>query len=268
MARVGYKYYNKDGLLIKDLFLAFNRRDRDPNLRDPNEDYHPFVVMNSYFFRHVLADAGFEWYMEYGVNSFQRKFEDRLTQSNLNRAYTLGAIKRFQLPRGQDLALLIEHTQLENNSAGAFWRDRLDESGVNIWYVSDEIRQGYTHQGKILGAGIGPGSNSQTLSLSWYHGFGNVELTLNRVAYHNDRLFKYADYYLEEDNFRNTIWRFQEIGRSTGLSVLFFLPYNLDLQVAVRNEKRLRYENVKNQDLTNTHLLVSLKYAIRQLRLY
>lgn len=267
MARVGYKYYN-DRLGARDLFLAFERRASDPVSRDPAEVYEPYVVMDSYFFRHVLADAGFEWYMEYGVNSFRRFLKDRLTQSNLNRAYTIGSIKRFRLPRGQDLALLLEHTQLENNSGGAFWRDRLGESGVNIWYVSDEIRQGYTHQGKILGAGIGPGSSSQTLSLSWYHGYGNVELILNRVAYHNDRLFKYADYYLEEDNFRNTIWRFQEMGRSAGLSVLFFLPYNLDIQVAVRSERRLRYENVKNQDLSNTHISFSLKYAIRQLRLY
>jgi len=268
MARVGYKYYPKNGLPIQDLFLALRPRDQDPGSRDLDDAYDPYVMMNTYFFRHVLDESAFEWYMEYGLNSFRRPLGDRLAQSNLNRAYTIGAIKRFDLPsNGHFLTLLIEHTQLENNSAGAFWRERIGEPGVTIWYVSDEIKQGYTHQGKILGAGIGPGSNSQTVSFTWYHTLGNVELTLARVAYNNDRLFKYADYYLEQDQFRNTIWRYQEMGRSLGLSTTFFLSSNVDFQAAYRTERRFRFENVKNQDLSNTNLSFTLRYAIRQIRL-
>jgi len=268
-ARVGYRKYGIHGFDLRDVFLPFYVRDNDPDLVQGTSRYwRPYVLMNSYFFRHVLAESNFEWYMEYGQNSFKRSLEDRLTQPNLNRAYTIGAIKRFELPRrGQFLSMIVEHTQLENNSAGAFWRERMDEPGVTIWYVSDEVPQGYTHQGKILGAGIGPGSNSQTLKLTWYHGYGNLGLTLSRVAYHNDRLFKYADYYLAEDNFANTIWRYQEMGRAAEIHALIFLPYNLDLGVSLRSERRLRFENIKNNDISNLHASITLRYAIRQLRL-
>src|SRR5690606_13972485 len=117
MARVGYKNYPENGFDPRDVYLAFYPRDLDPDVAFGSPSVrNVYVIMNSYFFRHVLAESNFEWYMEYGLNSFKRALEDRITQPNLNRAYTIGAIKRFDLPRrGQFVSMLIEHTQLENN---------------------------------------------------------------------------------------------------------------------------------------------------------
>src|SRR5690606_40730853 len=35
------------------------------------------------------------------------------------------------------------------------------------WYTHHVVRDGYTHQGQVLGAGIGPGSNVQSIDVSW-----------------------------------------------------------------------------------------------------
>jgi len=56
----------------------------------------------------------------------------------------------------------------------------------NSWYTSSIIRQGYTNQGQLLGASIGPGSNSQTINFSWNKGFNMIGIYFERITNNND----------------------------------------------------------------------------------
>jgi hypothetical protein len=62
------------------------------------------------------------------------------------------------------------------------------------WYTHSYVRQGYTHLGKTIGAGIGPGSNSQTLELAWIKGLKKIGLQFERVRYNSDYYYYAFEY--------------------------------------------------------------------------
>src|SRR5690625_5658695 len=86
-----------------------------------------------------------------------------MAEPQLNRGYVIGFIKRFTLAPEHKLALNTEITNLENSSMAATKRD------FNIWYESEMIGQGFTNQGQVIGAGIGPGSSTQQVHRSEEH---------------------------------------------------------------------------------------------------
>ena len=56
--------------------------------------------------------------------------------------------------------------------------------------MNDYVRQGYTNYGQVMGAGIGPGGNSQMIDISWMKDFTKVGFLFERVVHNND--FYYA----------------------------------------------------------------------------
>jgi hypothetical protein len=61
------------------------------------------------------------------------------------------------------------------------------------------IRQGYTHRGQVLGSGIGPGSNLQSLDISWTRGLKRIGFQLERYVHNNDL---YYQIFTESKDFR------------------------------------------------------------------
>ena len=57
---------------------------------------------------------------------------------------------------------------------------------ANSWYLNDYVRQGYTNMGQIMGAGIGPGSNSQMLGIAWVKGGKKIGVQFERIVRNND----------------------------------------------------------------------------------
>jgi hypothetical protein len=103
---------------------------------------------------------------------------------NLREEPEIGAAYLFGLRKiipwhkrsGQYLQVSVELTQLQQPSVPQY----------GGWYTSSTIRQGYTHKGQLLGAGIGPGSNLQSLSVSWYKGLKRIGLQGERYDHNND----------------------------------------------------------------------------------
>ena len=60
------------------------------------------------------------------------------------------------------------------------------DSNANSWYTSAAVPQGYTNNGKIMGAGIGPGSNSETIAISYLNGFNKIGIEFERYLHNND----------------------------------------------------------------------------------
>jgi len=266
-SRVGYSYYGS-GLSASDLFMVFQLSPPkpDPQQADPEEVE---FVKSSFFIRWAYPRIGFETYAEWGRNDDRRRFRDFIAEPELNRGYVLGVIQRVPLGRHGAFVLNGEITNLENSSVTAQFRD------VNIWYANDVIRHGFTNRGQVLGAAIGPGSSTQIATAHYYHKYGMVGISLARIALHNDRLFKYRDYYhstLPRDWM--SIRRIHEVEIRHGLHGLVFLPGNLELQMDLHtglienrhnNYDRPRPGSAADDiifDERNVHVSFTLRYQL------
>ncbi|NCW13559.1 MAG: hypothetical protein EBV82_10480 [Chitinophagia bacterium] len=62
------------------------------------------------------------------------------------------------------------------------------------WYLGSNVRQGYTNDGQLLGAGVGPGGSSQTLEFNWKKNQNRIGITTERRVHNNDYYqFAYAN---------------------------------------------------------------------------
>jgi hypothetical protein len=139
--------------------------------------------LSSLFLRWVWQETMTEIYGEYGHSGTQN-VKDILYQPDYLAAYLFGMKKLIPLKGGHDsyMQASIELTKLQQTtppSAGG-------------WYTSSQVRQGYTNKGKVLGAGIGPGSNLQSIDISWYRGIKHIGLQFERYLHNND--FYYQAY--------------------------------------------------------------------------
>ncbi len=137
----------------------------------------------SAFIRWLLPKDHFEVYVEYGKEDHNFDMRDFLLQADHTRAYILGFRKLYPLNKNDNsyLGFNFEMTQMEQNLTN---RGRAS----SYFYAHGELRQGYTQQGQMVGAGIGPGSNLQTASVSWYKGFKSLGVQVERYV-HNNNLF-------------------------------------------------------------------------------
>lgn len=109
-----------------------------------------------------------ELYIEYGVKA-----------PNFRRAYVAGFRKLFPTKNDAHIQLAVELTQLQAGTAELI-------RNPNSWYTDTYVRQGYTHFGKTIGAGIGPGSNSQNIEIAWVKGKNKIGLQFERLRHNSD----------------------------------------------------------------------------------
>lgn len=187
---------------INGLFLGYSRTSQNysKNL-SKLKDYFPFFSsFNSYkatqktntadqytslFFRWLFSEEHMEVYMEYGSNNQSKSFSEVLKDPNYGRAYIFGLRKLFPIRDGSSqLMTSFEITNLSQSSTDIV-------NNVEGWYVDRNVRQGYTNRGQMLGAGIGPGGNLQSVDVSWVKGPKSIGLQLERYA-HNLDFYYYA----------------------------------------------------------------------------
>ena len=145
---------------------------------------------SSLFFRWVFREANAEIYGEYGHQG-KHSITAFLREPDRSAAYLLGLRKILPLNKrpGEYIQASLEFTELQQT--------HLPEKGG--WYTSSAVRQGYTHMGQVLGAGIGPGSNLQSLDVSWFKGLKRIGLQLERYLHNNDF---YYQMYIDPPDFR------------------------------------------------------------------
>ena len=170
------------------------------------------AALGSVFARYVLPKDHAEFYLEYGRNDRVPTPMNLIADVNYPRAFVGGFRKLFSLKKkGTLLEFATEFTQM-----GLPTPDLVLEG--NSFYTHPYVRQGYTHNGQVLGSGIGPGSNSQTVDISWVKGFNKVGLRIERLARNMD--FNYAAFIGTRDYTRHWIdistelhadWQYQNI---------------------------------------------------------
>jgi hypothetical protein len=132
-------------------------------------------------------------YMEYGRNDKSPNLLNLVTETAYPRAYVAGFRKLFPSRNKSFIEFSSEFTQMGLPAVPTLI------NGAQSWYTHDYVRQGYTNMGQVMGAGIGPGSNSQMISIAWVKGIKKVGVLLERVVHNNDF---YYNAFAESQDFR------------------------------------------------------------------
>jgi hypothetical protein len=134
------------------------------------------------FARLVIPKAKAEVYFEYGRRDHAVDWREFLLNPEHARAYILGFKKLISLSNNAFLQVNGEMLQQQESINILI---RYGPGGGGSW-ASHGIQQGFTHQGQMLGPGVGPSSNAQTLETSWVKGVKKLGIRWERLNRHQD----------------------------------------------------------------------------------
>lgn len=172
--------YSKDLSKFSD-YLPFFSSATKVNADEPIEKKD---TRGSLFMRWLWPEEHAEIYFEYGNNNNPGDGRSQALEPARGRAYIFGLRKMlpFNKSRNENILISIEATQLQETNPD-------DISNAQSWYVNKYVRHGYTNRGEVLGAGIGPGGNLQSVDVSWVKGLKRLGLQLERYVHNNDFYF-------------------------------------------------------------------------------
>ncbi|WP_316737858.1 capsule assembly Wzi family protein [Pedobacter aquatilis] len=160
-------------------FVPFEKVKIGSGLGDDNE---PRDQRTSLYARWVLSRAMAEVYFEYGLNDNSYNFRDFIGSPDHSRAYLFGVKKLLQLKGKKDefIQFGAEISQMSQPIDGLLIRN------TGTFYYHYQIRQGYTNNGEVLGAGASAGDNIQSFYLSWVKGLKKLSLSFDRLEHNRD----------------------------------------------------------------------------------
>ena len=138
----------------------------------------------SVFIRWLLQKEHAELYLEYGREDHSYDLHDMILQPDHSRAYMWGFKKLFALnSTSYYIQINIELTQMEANMTNI--------ARAPLYFYSHDagIWHGYSHNGQLIGASIGPGSNLQTVKITLGKGLKSVGIQLERYVHNNDLFY-------------------------------------------------------------------------------
>ena len=150
--------------------------------------------LGSIFIRYALPKDHAEFYIEYGRND-RGATPVNIFYDSIPTGYVGGVRKLFPLGKNAKngaIALNIEIVHLQMQNPNQIWTSGLTAKKTS-WYTNDQVPQGYTNYGQIIGSFVGPGSNAQNLNLAWVKGFKKIGFGIERIVHNKD--FYYYNYY-------------------------------------------------------------------------
>lgn len=251
--------YRKDmGNSFGDYFPLFSSVEKvDIISGENNEDNRKRDQYASFFARWVMPESHSEIYFQYGRNDHPYNLRDALQEPEHSRAYIAGF--RKLIPLREDDAFIqvgLELTQLEGARTGV-GREQ------PVWYVHHQVKDGYTNMGQVLGAGIGPGSNLQSLDVSWVKGMKRIGLQIERLVNNND--LYYAA--ITTDNRRKWIdlsfsgkfdWTYRKFVLNSELG--YIRSHNYQYVIKGASFAADKFWNWDQQDRGNLHMKLGLAY--------
>lgn len=145
---------------------------------NPSKREHADNQLLSVFVRWAPPRTGFEAYIEFARDDHWADFNDLMAEPEVSGAYTAGFQK--VLSQGDRWWRISgELTQIADPLPTV-------RRPLFTFYAHGHLPQGYTHRGRLLGAAIGPGSNSQFLGVDLFTPAGVRGLFVERVRTHVD----------------------------------------------------------------------------------
>lgn len=180
LTRTHIVYHEDLGNTFKDYFPIITPFTKEKNYGE-NESPLPNDQRLSVFARWIWQQAKAELYTEYFREDHAFDLRDIIIQAEHTHAWMFGLQKMVPLKRNDEfIQVQIEMTKLEQTGTNP----ERPQGSVYLHYAG--VPHGYTHLGQLLGAGIGPGSNMQTLAVSWVKQLKTLGIEINRLVQNND----------------------------------------------------------------------------------
>lgn len=203
-------------------------------------------MMMSVPFSWIFPTVGFEFYGEWARNDNFGNFEDLFKSPEHTQAFTIGINQVIRHWDDNIIQLSLEFSTIEQErtrevrAAGPWYRH-----GWAGW------TQGYTNNGQLLGASIGPGSNSQWGKLSLINPKGKTSVFMQRIAFDKDYYYTIAadedtDYFAEFN---------------CGVEHLVFFN-KFDLYGTLIYTLDINTNYISNNEKQNIHFELGLKYHL------
>jgi hypothetical protein len=199
----------------------------------------------SLFFRWAMKESKFEFYGESGWNDHSSTIWDLFESPEHSRAYLFGFSKLFMLNKTKNKYLKVnfETTHLEQSA------DRIVRP-AGAWYQHGLVLHGYTNNGEVLGAGIGPGSNLQTLDFSLWEKDKVWGFQVERYAHNMDFYYDaYTDYNNKWVDLRLNTYAYRKYG-------------NLGVQAKLNLAQFRNYQYQLGNNKLNMQFQLSLQYQL------
>lgn len=170
------------------VFSFLSKNSGGTNLDVDNQNQNQII---SIFMRWVFFKSNSEVYFEYGRDDHAWNTRDFVLEPSHSSTYIIGMRKLFPLnSKSTHIQLIIEATHLATNQTTI--NRNPPGNKIGSWYTHGRVKHGYTHMGQLIGAGIGPGSNLQTIDISWCQNLNQIGLRLERYVHNNDFWYDYV----------------------------------------------------------------------------
>ncbi|TCC94167.1 hypothetical protein EZ428_05150 [Pedobacter frigiditerrae] len=229
----------------------------DPSVNE--EDTKKRDQYISFFAKWVMPEAKSEVYLQWGKNDHSWDLRDAIVELDHTRAYVAG-FRKLVPYRGKEnefIQIALELTQLESTKTSTL-------RPTPAWYTHHQLIDGYTNEGQVLGAGIGPGSNLQTLELSWVSGLKRLGIQFERMVNQNDLYYDaYANaieprrHWVDIDATLKGDWTFGQFLLSSQLGLTHSLNYQY------RFENATAYWVWDKQNANNFHAKIGVAYNFK-----
>jgi hypothetical protein len=148
----------------------------------PDDGLYQPIILTAFYFNYTMPEANTTLYGEVGWNLQRTSLRNWVLQPDKGYASTWGIKKIFTTNKKYYWELLGELTQVQ-----LLTRAEQFSTGIpTSWYLGSNVRQGYTHDGQLLGAGVGPGGSSQTVEFNWRKNNNRIGITGERRVHNND----------------------------------------------------------------------------------
>ena len=129
-----------------------------------------------------VPQTGTRAYLEWGRNDHSINLQDFLMQPDHDSGFVAGIQQKFALEGNSDILVTFEMANVGTNIG-----DTMRPSGS--WYTSLPVVGGYTEDGQVMGAPMGPGSNTQELDVYYRSGTYFLGLGVQRWLYDADYFY-------------------------------------------------------------------------------
>ena len=211
------------------------------------------------FLRWLWKDSKAEIYVDYNHNDSKHNVRDLLLDSDHSRAVTVGLQKFFKISTDNYL-FSWEWTQMEQTASRLL-------RNAGSWYEHGFVYDGYTNEGEVLGASIGPGSNSHYFSISRIRDKEKLGLAFEIIDHDNDFYHEafsngaeyggdFRRYWKDFNLHLNFSKKYKQFWFSSNLMYSRSLNYQWDL-----DDTATEYFHPGN-DVNNVHISLKLAYLI------
>ena len=208
----------------------------------------PKQEIGSLFFRFAMPEDHAEFYGEMAMPN-EAPWPWKFFKERMRPGFVFGATKLIPLKLFDSyLSLNVEFTQLQLMNSRDILYEGYPFSGgkPNSWYLSTLVKQGWSNNGQLMGASIGPGSNNQSISLSWNKGYNKLGVFVERTVFNND--FYYSVYYnpfaFNGYGYYNRYW----VDLTQRLELQLMPIKNILLSASFTNTHALNYRWIRIED--------------------